>query len=244
MKRMNNPKSASLWMLLLGLAAAAARGLLYLLAVEGEGLIRRGHPCTLVLAVLCAAAVLLSLIPLFGKKASGRWEDHFLPGRGSALGCAVMAACIAETVASGNDLARGNLVLLWEISGLLAAAGLLWAAFAQKKGKKPFLLVYTLVCLFLALHMVSRYQVWSGDPQVMDWAFSLLGAVGMTLCAYQMAAFCIDGGHCRTFLLEGGLSVFFCCAALPQADYFWLYLGGAVWVFTALWGMAPGKEEG
>ena len=248
MKQTNHAQSLSMGMLLLGGGASAARGLYYLLGTEQEGLLRRGHPCAVVLGILCVAAVVAALLQLFGKPGSGKWEDTFTPGKRSALGCAVMAFCIAQTVVSGNGTARGNLALLWEISGLLAAAGLLWAAFSQSKGKKPFLPVYALVCLFLALHMVSRYQVWSGDPQVMDWVFSLLATVGLTLCAYQLAALCADLGHRRTFLAESGLTVFFCCAALPGNDALWLYLGGLVWMFTALWSVTPvlpaGQEEG
>lgn len=249
MKQITKPKSAAFLALLLGIAAAAARGLLYLLAVDEKGLLVHGHPLGLLLGVLSVAAVVPACMQLSGKKASGKLEDNFASGMAGAAGCAAMAAGIALTLLEGNDLLRSNLVLLWNVSGILACLGLLWAALSRAKGKKSFLLVPALVCLFLGLHMVSRYQSWSGEPQAMDWVFSLLGAVGLTLCAYQLAAFSADAGHRRSFLAEGGLTVFFCCAALPHTDYFWLYLGGLVWVLTTLWEMtAPvpvqPREEG
>jgi len=244
MKNINDTKTASFWMLLLGLVAAIARGFAYMLAVDEKGLLVRFHPCSVVLGILCAAALILALAQLKGKKSSGKWEDTFPSGKTSALGCLAMAVGIGLTVASGNDPARGNLAALWNVSGVLSALGLVWAALSRMKGQKPFLPIYAVVCLFLALHMVSRYQPWSGDPQVMDWIFSLFGAVGLTLCAYHLAAFAVDAGHRRTFRTVGMLTVFSCGATLLHTDYLWLYLGGLVWVFTALWDMAPaGKGE-
>ena len=243
MKLTNNTKSASLQMLALGVAAAIARGFAYMLAVDEKGLLVRFHPCSVILGILCAAALILALAQLKGKKSSGKWEDTFSSGKASALGSVVMAAGIALTVLSGNDASRGNLAVLWNVSGVLSALGLVWAAWSRWKGRKPFLPIFAVVCLFLALHMVSRYQPWSGDPQMMDWAFSLLGAVGLTLCAYHLAAFCADSGHRRTFLALGLLTVFCCCAALPHTECPGLYLGGLVWVFTALWEVVPGKRE-
>lgn len=243
MNMTNKTKSASAWMLALGLAAAIARGLTYLLAVDEKGLLVRFHPCAVVLGILCVAALIPSLMQFTAKKTSGKWEDTFASGKASALGSVALAAGIALTVVSGNELARSNLVVLWNVSGVLACLGLIWAAWSRWKGHKPFLPIYAVVCLFLALHMVSRYQPWSGDPQVMDWVFSLLGAVGLTLCAYHLAAFCADCGHRRTFLTLGLLTVFCCCAALPNTDCPGLYLGGLVWAFTALWEVAPAKRE-
>ena len=248
MKTILNNKKICIWQLALGAAAMAARGLLYLVAVDEKGLLVRNHPLSWLLWVLCAAAAVPALLQLTAGKASGKYGDNFAPGRAGTVGVAAMAVGISLTVSEGNDLSRSMLVLLWEVSGLLAAAGLLWSAVCRSKGRQPVLPVSALVCLFLGLHLVSRYQSWSGDPQTMDWAFSLLGTVGLTLCAYQLTAFSADAGHRRSFRFEGLLTVFLCCAALPCAEYVWLSLGGLVWVFTALWEMTapvpvqPGEE--
>lgn len=238
---MKNTKIAAVLAFVAGLGAAAVRWLMYLVAVDDRGLLIRGHFLTVVLLVMCAAGAVLAASQLRKGKTSGLYEENFAPGLVGAIGSVAMAAGIALSLVSGNELPRGNLVLLWNGSGILACGGLLWAAFSQAKGRRPFLVVYGLVCLFLALHMVSRYQPWSGDPQAMDWAFSLLAAVGMTLCAYHLTAFCADDGHGRAFRAEALLTVFCCCAALPHTDYFPLYLGGLVWSLSALWEMT-GEE--
>ena len=234
---MKNTKITAVLASALGLGAAAVRGLLYRVAVDDRGLLIRGHYLTVVLLALCAVGAVLAVSRLAGEKTSGLYEENFTPGLAGAIGSVAMAAGIALTLVSGNELSRSNLMVLWYGSGILAGGGLLWAAFSQAKGRRPFLVVYGLVCLFLALHMVSRYQPWSGVPQAMDWAFSMLAAVGMTLCAYHLAAFCADGGHGRAFQAEAVLTVLFCCVALPHTDYFPLYLGGLVWSLTALWEM-------
>ena len=64
----------------------------------------------------------------------------------------------------------------------------------------------------------NRYQPWSGNPQIQDWLFSLVGAVGLTLCAYHQSAFSADRGKRRSFLATSLLTVFACCAALPHTE--------------------------
>lgn len=238
MKKTNKTESLPLLVLVLGGAAAAVRGLLYLTAVDDKGLLTRGHGLQWLLWILCAAAV-AAVLPVARLKGSNRYTDNFAPGNAAAAGCFAMAAGIVLTLLSGNAMTRTLLVQLWYISGVLSAAGLVWAGLSRWKGAQPFVLTFAVLCLFLALHMVSRYQPWSGNPQAQDWIFSLLGAVGLTLCAYGHSAFCADKGKRRSFLATGLLTVFACCAALPHTEYFWLYLGGGIWAYTGLCRVTP-----
>ena len=92
------------------------------------------------------------------------------------------------------------------------------------------------------MHMVSRYQPWSGVPQAQNWVFSLLGVIGLTLCGYHRSAFSAGSGHRRAYLITHLLTLFCCCAALPHTDYFWLYLGGVLWSGTGLCRITPVPE--
>jgi len=242
--KQNNREKLPLTMLVPGAAAALVRGLLYLTAVEETGLLARNHPLQWLLALLCAAAVAL-VLPAAKQKGSNRYADHFGPSSVAAIGSFAMAAGTVLTVLEGNPMPRPMLVLLWYASGILAAGGLVWAGLSRKAGKQPFVLCYAVLCLFLALHMVSRYQPWSGNPQIQDWLFSLVGAVGLTLCAYHQSAFSADRGKRRSFLATSLLTVFACCAALPHTEYFALYLGGGIWAFTGCCRMSalPEQEE-
>lgn len=232
MKNLMKTKALPLQVLLLGAAAAAVRGALYLTAVDERNLLIRSHPMCWVLWLISAAAAVLILASVRKKKGSNRYGDNFPSGMVSALGCWCLAAGIALTILSGNVLQRAGLVRLWLIAGVLATAGLGWAGYDRFRGRQPNFLTYGAACLFLALHMVSRYQPWSGNPQVPDWVFSLLGAVGLTLCAYHQSAFSADKGTRRAFLATSLLTVFVCCAALPHTEYWALYLCGGIWAFT------------
>ena len=232
---MNRKRNQMLPLLLLalGIAAAAVRGLLYLTAVDEKGLLVRGGLLQWLLLALCGAAAVSVLAAAKGN-GSDAYEDNFGPSTAAALGSVIMAAGVALTLAEGNAMSRPLLVLLWKLTGILSVAGLSWAGLARYRGEQPFVLCYGVVTVFLALQMVSRYQPWSGCPQVQDWIFSLLGAIGLTLCGYGNSAFCADKGKRRSFLAASLLSVFACCAALPHTEYIWLYLCGGIWAFTGL----------
>lgn len=241
MKKTSKIEYLPLLVLALGAAAAAVRGLMYQTAVDAKGLLTRDDPLQWVLLILCVLAV-AAVLPVARQKGSNRYSDNFRSGIVPALGSIVMAAGVIATLLAGNPMPRPLLVLLWYASGVLAAAALVWAAFSLKKGSVPFVLCYGVLCLFFALQMISRYQPWSGNPQSQDWVFSLLGAVGLTLCAYHRSAFCADKGNRRIFLATALLTVFACCTALPHTEYFALYLCGGIWAFTGLCRVAAVPE--
>ncbi len=234
MKKLRNPENLPLAVALLGAAAALTRGAQYLTAVDDRGLLTAGHLSQWLLTVLTAAVAVLVLAAVWKQKGSNRFEDNFIVGSNMAIGSWILAVGIALTLLAGNTMGRPILVLAWRITGAVSALALLLAGWMQAKGKRPFLLTYAVFCLFLALHMVSRYQVWSGNPQVQDWAFSLLGAVGLTLCAYHHSAFAADMGKRRSLLAVSLLTVFACLAALPYTEYTALYLCGGIWAYTGL----------
>lgn len=241
---MNHSKTNKLPLIFLGLGAAAgvARGLMYLLAVDETGLLIRGHGLWWLLWALTAAAA-VAVLTLVPRKGSGNVNADPASGTAAAAGSLVMAAGIVLTLLEGNALPRALLVYLWYISGILSCAGLAFTAFSAKKGSPPAFLSGAVLCLFFALHMVSRYQPWSGQPQSQDWIFSLLAAIGLTLCAYHRSALSAGNGKGRGYLAACLLTGFFCCAALPHTDYFWLYLCGGIWAFTGLGGIEPAATE-
>ena len=237
---MKQSKTELLPLIFLGLsvAGALARWMLYLTAVDEKGLLIRGHFWQCLLWILCAAAV-VAVLPLLKQKGSNLYAHNFGPSNSAALGSVFMAVAVLLTVLEGNTMPRSTLVLLWYGSGFLSVAALIHCAFSLKNGTPPFVANYGVLCLFFAMHMVSRYQPWSGVPQAQNWIFSLLGAIGLTLCGYQRSAFCTGSGHRRAYLITHLLTLFCCCAALPHTDYFWLYLGGIVWSGTSLCRITP-----
>ena len=117
---MNQTKNEKLPLLLLvlGIAAAAVRGLLYLTAVDGKGMLIRGHFLGILLMILCAAAV-LSVLYVIRLKGSDAFSDNFRPSTPAAVGCAVMAAGVLLTLLTGSMLFGGLLALEWGAYSLL-----------------------------------------------------------------------------------------------------------------------------
>ena len=236
--KQNKKDYLPLGILLLGAAAAAVRGMLYRVAVDDTGLLLREHGLWWLLWAICAGAV-AAVLPVVKLKGSNRYEDNFGPGAAAAAGCFAMAVGIFLTVLEGNTMPRPGMVMVWKLSGALSLSTLAWAGREKLRGKQPFVLCYALPAVFLALHMVSRYQPWSGEPQTQDWLFSLLGLVGLLLCAYGNSAFSAGKGKRRSFLAVSLLTAFACLAALPHTESVWLYLGGALWAFTGRCRMEP-----
>ena len=243
MNQLQKKETLPLTVLLFGIAAGLVRGVLYLTAADSRDLLVRNHPLAIALWLLCAAAGVLISLQVLPRKGSNQFADNFDGGLVPAAGCWLLALGIVLTLLWGNSSRRSLLAMLWLLCGILGAGGLVWAGIDRLRGKVPSVLPYTALTLFLALHMVSRYQPWSGNPQLQDWVFSLAASAALTLCAYHHSAFCAGLGHRRMLLLTSLVSVFACCAALPHTEHFFLYLFGGVWAYTNLCQVTPSQPE-
>ena len=223
---------------ILGIAALAARFVLYLTATDEKGLLTQNHPLTLVLWVLTAAAAAITVF--FVRKLGGAYsyEANYPASRGAAVGCLLFAAGILIAVLvnrNGNapsEIARNVL-------GLLAVPALAGLAVCRWKGNRPHFAFHTIICLFLLLYTISHYALWSSYTQLQNAAFPMLGSILLLLFAYHQAAFDVELGNRRMVLGCGCMAVFACLAAFPFCPDPPLYLTGAVWAATNLCSRAP-----
>ncbi len=227
---------------LLGLAALVLRRQMYMTAVDEKGLLVKMHPLSLALMVLTIAALVLVFL-----SARKREEPETVGGNGaSALGHAIMAAGILFTVLPGAPRAAGYLGTAWRWLGLASPLCLLAAGAAQLGKKKPFFLLHMVPCLFFVVHIVSHYQTWSGNPQMQDYVFSLLGAMALMFFGFYTAAQEAGCGSRRMTLVMGQAAVYLCLAELANSAYPLLYLTGAIWAGTSQHGLREeqsAKEE-
>jgi len=236
-KSILKPKLLPMLVGLLGILACFLRGSLYAFFTDARNLLPRMHPVGLGLwglTALMAALVVLTVRRLSG---SERYADNFSISLPAALGHVLMASGILLTVLLHAPGMTGLVGRLWKLLGIAAAPLLFYAGFSRAMGKKPFFLSYVVVSVFFAFHLVCHYRTWCSDPQLQNYVFAFLGSLGLMLVAYYQAAVCVGVGKRRMLLGVGLMTAYLCLAALPNADYFYLYLSGAVWALTGLCNM-------
>ena len=99
------------------------------------------------------------------------------------------------------------------------------------------------VCLYLALRMVCRYQLWSADPQLQHYAFYLGAHVAVMLGCYQQTALDAGSGDRRSLWRWCLAAVYLCLTALPGSEDPFFLLCCGIWMFSNLNGTATGKGD-
>ena len=80
------------------------------------------------------------------------------------------------------------------LGGLVAGLCLLLAALHRCMGRKPFFLINGLICLYLALRLFNRCQIWSNETQTGELLIPFLASVTLMLAFYQRTCFDVDMG--------------------------------------------------
>lgn len=234
MKRFSAGKSVLTATICWGVLALVLRWQLYRTGVDAKNLLVRNHPLGIALMVLTVGVlirILLSVRKLESKKV---YEEHTSANLPAAFGNLAVGAGILTTVLTATPMMGGYLETVWRILGLAAPVCLILAGVARLLGKRPFFLLYVVVCLFFVLNIVGRYQLWSGHPQMQDYIFSLLGAMALMFFAFYMAAQEAECGNWPMKVGMGLAAIYLCLAELANTSYPALYLGGVLWVLTEL----------
>ena len=232
MKR--NAGSKVLPVLILGLAAFALRTGLYAVAVDAKGLLIRNHPLELALSALTGLTLLLAALFAWKQKEPDSREAGFGGNMLAALGTVALGIGILVTVLLEGPVLSSNLVKVWWILGMAAPACLMLNAMVRLLGKRPLFLPLVAVCLFFLVHIVTRYQLWSANPQMQDYFYALLGAMALMFFGFYEASQAADCGNHRLRLGMGLAAIYLCLAELARAACPALYLGGILWVLTQL----------
>lgn len=221
-------------MLACGVLGLVLRELLYMTAVDSQGLMDAGHPLETALWLLTLGVFALVAVLAVRLGGGNDFAANFPAGVPGAVGCFVMAASVILTVFLQQSAMGGTIGRLWRWFGLAAGVGLIWIGLCRLDGKKPGFVSHLGLCMFLTIHILSHYQAWSRRPFLQDYVFSLLGAVVLLLFTYYQMAFDEDLGKRRMTQFMGLASIFLCTAALSSCGYWLLYLGAIGWVWTNL----------
>lgn len=240
---MKNVRFPALLMLIPAAVGLFLRARLYAVAVDISNLVAVGHPLEWLLWLSAAAAAVLTALTVRNLPATrvSPYDTLFPASFFAAVGHILLATGILLTVLQQEPVQVSMIWTLWKYAGIASAPLLLWAAFDRARGLRPNVLGHAAVCVFLVLHMIAHYQVWSSNPQLQDYVFAFLGAMGMTLFSYCHADFDAGDGNPRLLTAAGLMTLYLCVVELGYTDYPYLYIGGAVWAITGL--CTPKKKQ-
>lgn len=241
MNTLMKPKNLPLTAAWAGLAGNLLRRALYGLATDDTGLLVRSHPLELGLWLLTGAVFLMAALGI--RKAPEPVPAGGQGSRSLAVSHILGGACFALTVLTTMPMLSGPLGTGWKLLGLLSFPCLLAAGLCRVRGKVPFFGLYMVPCLFLVLHIVNHYQLWSGNPQVQDYVFELLATIAMMFFAYHCAAASARTGKPRMHLLTGILALYLCLTAISRTEYLLLHIGSLLWAQSGVGDLLSWKKR-
>ena len=207
---------------------------LYQTGIDGRNLLVKGHWASVALWGLTFATVVVVFLctrSLDGSTDHAAAYPASLPGAVGAF--AAMLGIGITTVSEFAEFSSRLHLLVWAL-GLCTAVSLGCVGYFRFTGGKPHPLLHALPCIYFALRMVARYQMWSSDPQLQDYCFYLSAYVALMLTAYHHAAFDADMGSHRSLWGFSLVGVYLCALSLYGNMDTLLLLGCGIWTFTNL----------
>lgn len=204
------------WALLWLLTVATAAAIIF--AVRGlkkNIAYRDSHPKS-VIAGLCAVPVALSILVI---------SYHQLR---DSVALALPQTTAVDTVVG--------------IFGLVAALCLLLGAVHRCMGRQPFFAINGLVCIYLAVRLFNRCQIWSNEPKIGIVVFPFLASTALMLSAYQRVCFDVNLGNRFRAAFWSLISVYLCVVAIFSFDQPLFYALCALWQMADLCSLRPVKR--
>lgn len=222
---------------LLKLLTLAASGLglmlhVVLLAtgIDEKGLLISEHWAGRGLWILTAAMVAIVFLLTRPIRGSARYRDAHPASVIAGIGAMVAAGTVAYTAFGEFAMQSITITALSLATAIcLAVIGICRIIHSQ-----PNFLLHAVVSVYFAIRMVTQYQNWNSDPQVLDYAFYLGAYILLMLSAYQHATFDAGMGSHRDLWCTGLLAAFLCFVSLTSTVDTWLLLGCGIWSITNL----------
>ena len=126
---------------------------------------------------------------------------------------------------------------------LVAGLCLLLSAAHRFMGKKPFFAIHGLVCLYLAVRLFNRCQIWSNEPQIGIVVFPFLASTALMISGYHRVCFDVDLGKRYVSARWSLLSVYLCMVAMLSFEQPLFYGACALWQMADLCSMRPLKRR-
>lgn len=233
MKRYFKPSNLPFVTLIAGAVGLALRMWLMAAGVDVKGLLVTTHPAHVLVFVLTALALGYIFIAVRPLNPVGQYSDLFPKNPLASAGCiaaaiGVLLACLQERGKRADMVTNVSLIL-----GVLAAVCLVLIAICRFQGRRPFFGLHCIVTLFMMVHLISQYRLFSSEPQLQVYFFPLLGSVSLMLTAYYSAVLDARKSSRRWFVFCNQSALFFCCVSICS-EIGLFYLTMAFWMFTGL----------
>jgi len=166
-------------------------------AFDAAGQAVPGHGSSLLLALVCAAAVLLLALLSTRLEPRGGYEESFSSGA-PELALSALAALAMLLSCALSLLGRpAGLWLVMGFLGLLAGFCIALSAAQRYRGTVPPLALHILPCVYLAARLIFMFKSWSVDPVVQDYCYELFASISAMLATYHLGGFCLGRGQRR-----------------------------------------------
>lgn len=244
MKRFLKPAYLPIAALGAGTLTFLLRLWLFAIGRDDRGLLPVGNFPDAMSWIITALTMALLFLVTRQLRGGNKYTFNFHASGSAAIGTAL--AAIGFAVSAIVDLSRGTDALgtFSAILGFVAAAAMLMLAHARMQGSRLNILFHGIVCIFLMLHLVSHYRLWSSSPQVQTYGFELLAIVFVMLSCYQRAAFDAGKGNRQAYTFFSLAALFFCVATLPGCDNVAFFIGSAAWMYMTPCRLGlPAKKE-
>ena len=202
---------------------------LYLTGVDDRGLLMREHPAYWVVFVLIAATLLILFLCIKDTNIKS------LPFRASPVALVGGIVAAAGIVAADlHELSQqpDRVTVISCLLGAVAAVCLVLAGMQQQKGKKSSYYLHGILTIYLMVHLVSQYRVWSAEPQLQEYFFQLMASIFLMFTAYQRTLLDAGNGKPKHFLLCNYAAAFLCCFALVGENRLF-YLAMMLWTVSS-----------
>lgn len=206
---------------------------------EANGLLIPGHISGILLLILTALVLLLTFVCTLPLRQGSKYRYNFPVSTPGSVGAG--AAALGVLITSVMDLMSkpDRIATVTGILGLLSAASLCVLSLCRLRGQQPNVLYHICVTVYLMLHLICQYRVWSGEPQLLSYCWPLLASACVMLSCYQSAAFDGELGKRRPQAFFHLAALYFCCLSLIGDHDPGLYLALGVWMFTDICRLTP-----
>lgn len=240
MKYPFEPKRIPLLALIAGVLGALMRLWLFATGVDSKGLLLQQHPANILVFILTALVLLGFYLCLRSLTSIPSYKKLFQRSPIAAIGCIAAALGILITDFYELSVQLDSITLLSCILGLFAATSLILIGICRLRGIRPRTFLHSCVTVYLIVHLISQYRIWSAEPQLQEYCFALFASVFLMLSTYHRTTLdeCNDNHKWYLFFNYG--AVFFCFLALPGENWLF-YLAMAVWAGTCDYSLSATK---